>query len=72
MRLTGPHEDRVVGARRPVGEEPAASREHPIVLTPPHRAADVPQWSRFSHCHNATEIANEMVISSMIVATIDG
>ena len=79
VRLGGPGEHDVVGACGVVGDEPPAAAEQALVLTAPHRAADVArgcrvgaQWIRFSHCQSAIEIANEMVISSMIVATMDG
>ncbi len=75
----GSDEDDVLCARGVVGEEPAVPAEHAVVLPTPHRATDVArlrrfggQWIRFSHCHNAIEMPNEMVISSMMVATIDG
>lgn len=64
---------------RVVRHEPATATEQTLVLAALYRVAYVPrlgcvgsQWSRFSHCHNAIEIAKEIVISNMIVATIDG
>lgn len=30
------------------------------------------QWSRFSHCHRAIEMAKDTVMSSMMVATMEG
>lgn len=64
----------MVCARGGVGDELSSAVEQPIILTTPHRTTDetqMCQWSRFSHCHNAIEIPNEMVISSMMVATMD-
>ena len=79
VRLGGSDEDDVLCACGVVGEEPAVPAEHAVVLPTPHRATDVArlrrfggQWIRFSHCHNAIEMPNEMVISNMMVATIDG
>ena len=71
------------GAGSEVGQEASAPTEHAVVLPAPHRAADPraicarlrgigDQWILFSHCHRAIEIPNEMVMSSMMVATIDG
>lgn len=74
VRLAGAQKHHVVCARRVIGHELPVSAQQPLILAPPHRTADVArfQWSRFSHCHNAIEMPNEIVINSMMVATMDG
>lgn len=69
----------MVGTIGVVGEEAATSGQQAFVLTPRNGLPDVAggrfvraQCIRFSHCHSAIDIANDTVINSRMVATMDG